>query len=48
MGIGMSRQRDPSLWRVLMGFLVFCLVVGLLLGLVAYGLVQEVFGAIAA
>jgi hypothetical protein len=38
---------NPSLWRVLLGFLVFCLVVGLLFGLIAYGVVRGVFDAIA-
>jgi len=38
----------PGLWRVFLGFLAFCLVIGLLFGLVAYGVVQGVFGALAA
>jgi hypothetical protein len=42
-----EKPDDPSLWRLLLGFLAFCLAVGLLFGLVAYGLVQEVFAALA-
>ncbi|GAA3388290.1 hypothetical protein [Cryptosporangium minutisporangium] len=36
---------DRSLWYVLVGFLVFCVVVGLLFGRIAYGVVQTVLGA---
>jgi hypothetical protein len=39
---------SPRLWPALVGFLVFCLAVGLLFGLLAYRLIQEVFGAMAA
>jgi hypothetical protein len=43
-------SEDPggrSLWPLLLGFLLFCVLVGVLFGLVAYGVVRGVFNAMA-